>query len=205
MLISRRSNCGTTRTPLWRRSTSGQTICNACGLYQKARNANRPPNLKRPPSYAAAFPTQSQSGQPANGDSLPNGQVYQAPEQLLQGSCPGDGKCNGTGGTAACDGCPAYNNRVSKTAQINLSQSQSSASASVSAGPRETRAAEPSSAGNVVIACQNCNTTTTPLWRRDLDGHTICNACGEFVDTPLGIFSFCSLRAYSRNIRPTSH
>jgi uncharacterized Zn finger protein (UPF0148 family) len=41
------SNCGTTTTPLWRRSPLGETICNACGLYYKARNTTRPPWLKR--------------------------------------------------------------------------------------------------------------------------------------------------------------
>ncbi|KAG0023230.1 putative electron transfer flavoprotein subunit [Entomortierella chlamydospora] len=41
------ANCGTTTTPLWRRASNGQTICNACGLYFKARNLTRPPWLKR--------------------------------------------------------------------------------------------------------------------------------------------------------------
>ncbi|THU81104.1 hypothetical protein K435DRAFT_785159 [Dendrothele bispora CBS 962.96] len=28
------------------------------------------------------------------------------------GTCPGDGRCDGTGGTSACSGCPTYNNAM---------------------------------------------------------------------------------------------
>ncbi|OAQ33252.1 glucocorticoid receptor-like (DNA-binding domain), partial [Linnemannia elongata AG-77] len=101
------SNCGTTTTPLWRRADDGQTICNACGLYSKARNLPRPPWLKRNMII--------KRGQPAG----------QHPES---------------------------------------EQSDDAAAAS----------------GSAHLICANCRTTTTPLWRRDSEGNTICNACGLY-------------------------
>ena len=184
--MAQNSNCGTTRTPLWRRAPDGQTICNACGLYLKARNTQRPTNLKRPP--------QSTLGTVQT----PAGATYVAAD-VATGTCPGGGKCNGTGGAEGCNGCPAYNNRVSKAAQLTVGGHQpcsgsaagpptptpapshipahgpSPPSPSPSATPRAESA---HNSTTVVVACQNCGTTITPLWRRDEHGNTICNACG---------------------------
>lgn len=41
------SNCETRTTSLWRRNADGESVCNACGLYQKLHNINRPLSMKK--------------------------------------------------------------------------------------------------------------------------------------------------------------
>src|SRR5271154_3880866 len=37
---------------------------------------------------------------------------------LTGGTCPGDGRCDGTGGSSACAGCPTYNNALAVSARL---------------------------------------------------------------------------------------
>ncbi len=48
------SNCGTSRTPFWRKDkVDGQPLCNACGLYSAKNDAPRPAALWKAPTPAA--------------------------------------------------------------------------------------------------------------------------------------------------------
>ncbi|KAI8344881.1 hypothetical protein EDC96DRAFT_521848 [Choanephora cucurbitarum] len=117
------SNCGTTTTPLWRRSPVGETICNACGLYLKARNTTRPVWLKR-----NAYKRPKQTISPvALAPRIPT-----PPPLLLLAPAPP---------------------KIEPNKEEHLSSA---------------------------LICANCQTTTTPLWRRDESGQPICNACGLY-------------------------
>ncbi|XP_065351500.1 transcription factor GATA-4-like [Cloeon dipterum] len=70
------ANCQTTTTTLWRRNNNGEPVCNACGLYFKLHNVNRPLSMKKDGIQTRKRKPKSQSSC-SNGTKAENHGYYQ--------------------------------------------------------------------------------------------------------------------------------
>ena len=78
---------------------------------------------------ASALPSPPPSG--INASSI----APSSNERPQPGTCPGDGRCNGAGGKACCEGCPTYNNSLASAGGGNAQNGESEGIDRVKASP----------------------------------------------------------------------
>ncbi|GEQ70531.1 hypothetical protein JCM33374_g4209 [Metschnikowia sp. JCM 33374] len=73
------SNCHTKTTPLWRKTASGDTLCNACGLFYKlhgtlrpSNNAPQPRSLMQQPFHRSNATSSSSTPTTTQGGAMPH-------------------------------------------------------------------------------------------------------------------------------------
>ena len=93
-------------------SLSNSTIApgtNAKSSSTTASSTSSPTAAKTGPSSSPTHATATSPSTPKIPHTLASG-----------GTCPGDGRCDGTGGTSACAGCPTYNNALAVSARVEV-------------------------------------------------------------------------------------
>ncbi|PYH94286.1 hypothetical protein BO71DRAFT_430121 [Aspergillus ellipticus CBS 707.79] len=152
------SNCGTTSTPLWRRSPNGSVICNACGMYLKAKKLARPSKLHRTGPRTSPITSYYVVGGRPNGVGSQKRPSYHG-RSYASSPMP-----------------PTWDESCGPPSRPDLTHADTN--------PRRLMATGDSLVVGClasILGCQNCGTTDTPIWRRDENDLPICNACGLYL------------------------
>jgi len=164
------SHCGAHDTSIWRRSSTGELLCNKCGVYQRICGRPRPLPLKRNQIHPRSEcpPAAQMCVSP-----LPEGSEADELETAMVETIPADQKpLDDFGLLSAMHRLPA---------PLPLSPSVQSTRHKHDKGKSRSSMSTDSPSGNQHgPECSNCFTHSTPFWRMGKTGEQLCNACGLY-------------------------